>query len=286
VADFAGLRVVSFESRRATEMASLVARHGGIALTAPTIREVTLAGGAPEALDLARSLRSGDVDVLVLMTGVGTRALVQAIAAEMPPAELAAVLSSGQVTVVARGPKPAAALRELGVKSFASVPEPNTWREVLAVLESASLVSGRRVAVQEYGEPSKELHDALTQRGAKMVSVPVYRWSLPEDTKPLRAALHELAGGRVDVALFTSRAQVEHALAVAREEGIEPEVRAALCRAVVASIGPVCSETLRAEGFTVDLEPSHPKMGILVKECAERATELARTKRNAPSHQR
>ena len=281
MADFGGLRVIGFESRRATEMVSLVVRHGGVALSAPTMREVALDTAPPEALELVRALRASEIDVLVLMTGVGTRALVQAVASDLPPEQLTAILSSGRPVVVARGPKPAAALRELGVRSFLAVPEPNTWREVIATIDDCQAVSGRRVAVQEYGVPSRELHDALVARGAKVLSVAVYRWSLPEDTRPLRMALRELANGRVQVALFTSRAQVEHALAVAAEEGIEAEVRAALARAVIGSIGPVCSEALRGEGLPPDLEPSHPKMGVLVKECAERALELLGAKRHS-----
>src|SRR6185295_13656395 len=110
-------------------------------------------------------------------------------------------------------------------------------------------LAGRRVAVQEHGAPSTELYEALRQAGAVVTPVPVYKWALPEDTRPLREGLHALASGRARIALFTSRAQVEHAFAIAAEEGIAGAVREALGRGVVASIGPVCSEALRAEGL-------------------------------------
>jgi uroporphyrinogen-III synthase len=98
----------------------------------------------------------------------------------------------------------------------------------------------------------------------------VYRWALPEDTGPLRAALRAVAADEIPVALFTSRAQVEHVFLIASEEGIADDVRRALRRGVVASIGPVCTEALLAEGLPPDVEPEHSKMGQLVKESAEK----------------
>jgi uroporphyrinogen-III synthase len=294
---FGGQRVVSFESRRAAEMASLIERHGGEPMQAPTMREVALSD-ASHAKAFCAELMRGGYDLVVLMTGVGTRALFhegtsarqaelgphtpgEELAPEISREELAAVL--GRVTVVARGPKPAAALKELGVSGFITVPEPNTWREVLATLEAKVRLDGLRVAVQEHGAPSRELYAALEERGARVTPVPVYRWALPEDTGPLRSALHAIARGEAIVALFTSRAQVEHAFAIAAEEGIAERVRERLAAGIVASIGPVCSEALRAEGVPPHIEPDHPKMGHLVKAAAARAEAEATKGRGAPS---
>lgn len=262
---FGGQVVVSFESRRAVEMASLIERHGGVAMRAPTLREVVLSEN-DAAKAFAAELSQGGYDLVVLMTGTGTRALAEEVAPELDRAGFAAAL--GRVKVVARGPKPAAALRELGVTGFITVPEPNTWREVLATLDAKVDLKGLRVAVQEHGAPSRELYAALEGQGARITPVPVYRWALPEDTGPLRSALHAVAAGEVSIALFTSRAQVEHAFAIAAEEGVEDRVRARLSEGVVASIGPVCSEALRAEGIGPTLEPEHPKMGHLVRAAA------------------
>jgi uroporphyrinogen-III synthase len=268
-AGFGGRVVVTFESRRAAEMASLVERHGGAPLTAPAMREVTLAE-SPAALAFARDLAAGTFGIVILMTGTGTRALVEEVAPALDRAAFAAAL--GRVPIlIARGPKPAAALRDLGVAGFVTVPEPNTWREVARAVMDRGPVDGVRVAVQEHGAPSVELYEALRAGGAVVTAVPVYRWALPEDTGPLRHGLHAIAEGRARIALFTSRAQVEHAFAVAAEEQIAGAVREALVRGVVASIGPVCSEALRAEGLVPDLEPEHPKMGHLVKTAAERS---------------
>jgi uroporphyrinogen-III synthase len=273
---FGGQVVVSFESRRAAEMASLIERHGGVAMRAPTMREVVLSENAP-AKAFAAELSRGGYDLVVLMTGVGTRALMEEVGPELDRAAFAAAL--GRVKVVARGPKPAAALRELGVTGFITVPEPNTWREVLATLDAQVEWKGLRVAVQEHGAPSRELYAGLSERGARVTAVPVYRWALPEDTGPLRSALRAIADGAAKIALFTSRAQVEHAMAIAAEEGIADSVRARLGEGLVASIGPVCSEALRAEGIEPHLEPEHPKMGHLVKAAAERSAALRAAER-------
>jgi uroporphyrinogen-III synthase len=158
------------------------------------------------------------------------------------------------------------------------VPEPNTWREVARLVGERKSLPGLRIAVQEHGAPSVELYEALRAGGAVVTPVPVYKWALPEDTAPLREGIRALAAGKVRIALFTSRAQVDHAFAVAAEEGIAGALREALGRGLVASIGPVCSEAIRAEGLSPDVEPEHPKMGHLVKAAAERAAEVLSAK--------
>ena len=283
--------VVCFESRRAVEMAGLVERYGGVPVAAPALREVKLGASEPAIAEaviaFARDLAAGAFEVVVLMTGVGTRALAEDVAPVLDRAAFAAAL--GRVPhLVVRGPKPALALRDLGLAkaSFEVVPEPNTWREVAAAALARRPLAGLRVAVQEHGAPSVELYDALRAAGAVVTPVAVYKWALPEDTAPLRSALHAIAEGSARIALFTSRAQVEHAFDLAAEEGVADAVRDALRGGVVASIGPVCSEALRAEGIAPDLEPEHGKMGHLVKAAAARATAILRAKDGALSTQR
>jgi uroporphyrinogen-III synthase len=275
-AGFAGALVLAFESRKASEMTRLIERYGGRAVSAPAIREVPLVDH-PDALAFLRALDAGELDVVVLMTGVGTRTLVSALGGEVAPGDLAARLSRARVIV--RGPKPASALRELGVRNFGQVPEPNTWREVLNVLKAEGFVAdGKRIAVQEYGAPSQALYDALAAAGAIVTRVSVYAWALPDDTTPLRKGLHAIASGGVKIALFTSASQVEHALRVAAQEGIANEVVTRLRSGCIASIGPVCSDALRAEGLPPDIEPEHSKMGHLVKAASMSAREVLKRK--------
>src|SRR5262249_23544973 len=134
----------------------------------------------------------------------------------------------------ARGPKPVKALREHGIPVTITVPEPNTWREVLQALESEPRgidLAGARVAVQEYGITNEPFLAALAARGARVRRVPVYRWALPEDTGPLREAVELLAAGGAAVVLFTNATQVHHLLQVAREMDQEEAARGGLARA-------------------------------------------------------
>jgi uroporphyrinogen-III synthase len=276
---FAGLRVLSLESRRATEMAKLIANYSGLPIVAPSMREVPLESNT-EALAFARSLMTNGFDVVILLTGVGTRALARVVETIYPLDQFVAALQ--KTVVVARGPKPAAALKEFGVPVTLAVPEPNTWRDLLRVLDEhtdSAPIDGRRVAVQEYGSANPDLLAGLAERGAQVTRVPVYQWALPEDTRPLRDAIEKIARGGVDVALFTTSIQVVHLLQIAAEMNLEEEVRGAFARIAVASIGPVTSEALREHGIVPDLEPSHPKMGILVNEAAKRAPEILSQKR-------
>jgi uroporphyrinogen-III synthase len=266
---------VIFESRRAAETAELVRRHGGIPLSAPAMREIPLAESAGAA-EFARRLGVGEVDVAIFLTGVGTRFLFEAIAKSLPTERLAAALST--IVTVARGPKPRAALREIGVRPTLDVPEPNTWRDLLAALDARGPVSGKTIAVQEYGVENPQLVAGLEARGATVVRVPIYRWALPDDLGPLENAIAELVAGTVDVALFTSATQVDHLFRVAGEERAEA-LRKALARVVVGSIGPIASEVLERHGVRADFEPEHPKLGHLVLTAAERATTLRSGKR-------
>jgi uroporphyrinogen-III synthase len=259
---FDGLRVAIFEARMAGPLADLVTRHGGVPVPAPALREIPLKDN-PDVLAFAERLEAEEFDLVVFETGAGVRYLAESLQARLPRERWAELL--GRTTVVARGPKPSAALRELGVSADLHVPEPNTWRETLTLLDEQRPVAGLRVAVQEYGKPVPELTEGLERRGAVVTRVPVYRWELPEDTGPLCRAISELAARSIGVALFTAAQQVEHVLEVARSEGVEPSLRAALAdHVVVGSIGPTTSAALRAHDLPVDVEPAHPKSGHLV----------------------
>ena len=277
ISGLTGLKVATFESRMATSMADLITRHGGTPVSAPSMREIPLEEN-PAALEFARELLAGRIDAVILLTGVGTRALVQVVETAFPRAEFLAAL--GRVPTIVRGPKPQAVLRELGVPIALAVPEPNTWREILSALDESRIpIADRRVAVQEYGLPNLELVAALEARGASVMRVPVYRWALPEDCSLLRQTITAIIEGQIDAVMFTNAIQVVHLLRVAAETGQEESLREALQDVVIASVGPTCSEALREHGLVVDLEPEHPKMGHLVMTAARHAQVLRRIKR-------
>jgi uroporphyrinogen-III synthase len=261
---FAGRRVLCLESRRAVEMEELIRKQGGEPFVAPSMREVPIEENEG-AFRFAGRLFAGGFDMMILLTGVGTRQLNRVLATRHPEGAFADALR--RITVVARGPKPTAALREMGLMPAIVAPEPNTWRELLRATESCP---ERRIAVQEYGRTNPELLEGLRARGAEVTPVRVYHWDLPEDTGPLREAARRLAAGRFDVALFTTAVQIGHLARVAREEGIEEAALDGLRHCMIVSIGPTTTEALEEFGLRPEFEPSHPKMGFLVKEAAER----------------
>lgn len=275
---FGGRKVLALESRRAAEIATLIRNQGGDPFVAPSMREAPLEDNQ-EAFAFAERLFAGQFDMVILLTGVGTRALNKLLETRYPPGRFAEALK--RVTIVARGPKPMAALRELGITEAITVPEPNTWRELLKTIEGRT---ERRIAVQEYGRSNEELLAALKARGTEVTPVRIYQWALPEDTGPLREAARRLAGAQFDFVLFTTAMQVSHLLKMAAEEKVEALVLENLRKfTVVSSIGPSCSEMLDDYGIPTDIAPSHPKMGFQVKETADQAQQLLEKKRAIPS---
>jgi uroporphyrinogen-III synthase len=275
---FNGLTVAAFESRMAAEITRLIERHGGNPLVTPALREIPLDDNSA-ALKFGVKLTTERVDLLVLLTGVGTTALFDLLKTRYPWPSIVAALK--QTALVARGPKPVAALKAFGLQPTLTVPEPNTWIEVVSTLDEYRPVKGLRVAVQEYGTSNPDLLEALQQRGAEVFQVPIYRWALPDNLEPLRQAIGDVIAGKVPVLLITNAAQVDHVMEVLGKDGKLRPFRAALKKMVVASIGPTASERLRHYEWPIDLEPSHAKMGVLVKETSEQIHALLHQKQSA-----
>jgi uroporphyrinogen decarboxylase len=268
--------VASFESRRAEDIERMIARFGGVPFVSPSMREVPM-GHNRAAIEFANRVITGGIDVVIFLTGVGTRALVQQVERHVDRAQFLAAVSD--VKTVVRGPKPLTVLKELGITPTLVVPEPNTWRDILATLDAKLPVANLVVGLQEYGITNRSLVAGLEARGATVESVHVYDWALPEDCGPLEANIRRIVAGEIDVVMFTSAHQVVNLLKLADELGLLDEVRGGFRNVVVASIGPTTSEMLRNEELPVDMEPSHPKMGHLVTEAAEKAGELLARKR-------
>jgi uroporphyrinogen-III synthase len=268
---FNGMTIAAFESRMATEITRLIERYGGRPLVAPVLREIPL-GDNSIVHEFGARLMAGRIDLLILLTGIGATSLFDLLKTSYSwPTVLTALQ---RCTIVARGPKPLAALKAAGLQATLTVPEPNTWHDIMRTLDEHRSMKGLRVAVQEYGISNPDLLQALEQRGAEVFPVPIYKWALPEDLAPIRHALDEIMAGRAHVILITNAIQIDHVMRVLEQDGkIEP-FRAALRKMVVASIGPTASERLRYHSWPIDFEPSHPKMGILVKEVSEQASSI------------
>lgn len=280
-AGFEGLAVAAFESRRAEEIATLIARFGGVPHVAPSMREAPLEDHSA-VFQFGEKLRKGAFDLVILMTGVGVNMLLKTLEENASRETWVAAFSA--VDVAARGSKTVRALEGYGIPIKLKVSEPNTWRELVQSLDAAYSKAGRtdsldglRVALQEYGEPNQQLVVELGRRGAKdVLCVPVYRWALPEDTAPLEAVAGKILSGHARLVLFTNAVQVIHLFEVVGVRG--DALRRALGRCVVCSVGPTCSEAIVKQGLRVDFESTSHKMGAFIHEAASQAPKLLRQK--------
>lgn len=272
---FDGLRIVSLESRRADLVEELVRQQGGVCFNAPSVRELPLEENEP-CLQLARDLTADVYDALVLTTGVGAQYLIDAAASI--GIERALIEALKRVTTVARGPKPAAVLRQHGAPAKMNVPEPNTWREVADVMRNLPV---RKVAIQEYGVQNPEFVVMLEEFGFDVTAVPVYRWAPPVDQGPIEEAARRIATGQCDIVLFLSSVQLTHVADVAERMGVRDALLDRLRRdVVIASIGPVMTDALTRFELAPDFEPKHPKLAICIRQLADEAPRLVAAKRS------
>ena len=274
--DFDGLHVAAFESRRSDDLARLIERNHGVAHVSPSMREVALDENR-DSIDLANRVMTGEVDVFIVMTGVGFKHLISAVERHIDMERFLNCLQD--MTTVARGPKPVVAMKEFGITPTIKVPSPNTWREILSTLDQQLPVNQLTIAIQEYGKPNPSLVAGLEARGAHIQTVKVYRWDLPEDTKPLEQNIRAVVAGEIDVLMFTSAHQLTNLFALAGKLDLEDELKSKFEKCVVVSIGPTTSEWMRHLSLPVDLEPETPKMGPMVVAAARKSKELQQRKK-------
>jgi uroporphyrinogen-III synthase len=278
-ASFDGLRVLSLESRRAKEVAKLIRTYGGEPFVVPAMREAPLESHR-HALEFADGLMQGNYDLVIFLTGVGVRALLDIVVTRHNREAFLQALRS--VRIAARGPKPQAALRDIQVPVAVVAPEPSTWREMLSALQAefGESLATMRVAVQEYGASNPEFLSALNEQCGEVTKVPVYQWTLPEDVRPLRECVLGIARGSIDVVLFMTAVQVIHLFQIAEQMNCQQDLRDGLANMVVVSIGPTTSEELAHYGIKPDFEPSRPRMGFIVNEAAQYSGKVLHEKRN------
>jgi uroporphyrinogen decarboxylase len=273
---FKGLRIAALESRRRDDFARMIERFGGTAFVSPSMRELPIERNK-EAVDFAYRVITGEIGAVVFLTGVGFKQLIAAIEPHVDKQRFLNALSD--IPTIARGPKPVAAMRELGLQPTHRAPEPNTWREVLQTIDQHLPVSNLTVGLQEYGITNHSLIGGLEARGAKVATVRVYQWELPEDTKPLEDNIQAMVRGERDCLLFTSAHQAVNLMRIATALGCEPALRMAFRTMVIGSIGPTTSEMLQHLEIPIDFEPEHSKMGHLIQAAADKTHRILKAKR-------
>ena len=255
-----GQTVAILESRLGAQIVELIAKRGGKPLHAPALSEIPDLEPAFIAA-LISDWEKAPVTAAIFQTGVGTRALFKATDELGLSERLLALLSA--CTVVVRGPKPTGALNSRSVRIDRVAGDPYTTAEVIAELATLPL-KNERVVVQRYGGKNLELENWLQAQGATVLEIPVYRWAMPEDTKPLTELLAALANSEVAAVVFTSASQVHNLFEFATTKGAATSLVERLNATRVASIGPVCTAALTQYGVRPRIEANPPKLGPLI----------------------
>jgi uroporphyrinogen-III synthase len=242
-------RIAVAEHRELDVFAELLERRGAQVLRYPLVQIIDAPDPRP-VLAWATAFADGGCDDLILLTGEGLRRLLRCIEAHQPGLRAPFLAALGRVRKVTRGPKPARALRELGLQSDLPAEVPTT-PGLIALLRPLPL-QGRRVGVQLYGaDANQPLIDFLLGAGARVSTVAPYRYRDGASDAAVQELLGQMRAGTIDAIAFTSKAQVER-LFRAAEPG---DVRSALAATAVAAIGPVVAETLLAHGVDVGTMP-------------------------------
>ncbi len=193
-------------------------------------------------------------DDLVLMTGEGLRRMMKV--AKRIGVDQDFITAIGKAKRFARGPKPVRALREIGLEADVQTETPTS--EGVAVMLAREDLNGHRVGLQLYPDKDhSKLIAAITSYGASIDMVLPYVYDGQAAETNIVAAIDEMAQGRVDAIALTSSGQVRRLVDVARAHGYEDRLSEALAKTPIASVGPVVSDELTANGIRTDIYPAN-----------------------------
>ena len=259
----AGRRIAIAGDRRFDDIDKLVTKQGGEAVSRPMMRSAPL--DDPETTAAVLKLCDEGCDWLVLVTGMGTRAMVGVAETLGRKADLSAQMQAAKIA--ARGYKTVKALKELGLKPVVQ-DDDGTTEGLRRQLEPYDF-SGAKVAFKLHGERVPELTEWLELRGASVYEIPLYRYWPPADTE-VQTLLGEIFSGELDAVAFTSNTQVNYLFAVAERFSQGAALRDAFANDVQAvSVGHMTSAALRAAGVTDIVQPEHERMGAMIVALAE-----------------
>jgi uroporphyrinogen-III synthase len=250
IGPLAGRTIAVPETREIEVFATMLERRGATVIRCPLVA-IRDAPDPQPVLAWCRLFAGGACDDLILLTGEGLRRLLSAIDQHDAALQTPFLVQLAKVRKITRGPKPARALRDLGLKPDIAAETPTT-EGVIASLRPHAL-QGRKVGVQLYGtEPNHPLVEFLNSAGATVLAVAPYVYADAADDAAALALLTRMQAREVDAIAFTSTPQVERLFALAAPE----VVKSALANTVVAAVGPVVAETLQRHGVQVRLMPA------------------------------
>lgn len=245
-----GKTIALAEGRQLEELAALLEKEGATIFRCPMLNILDAPDSAP-IIAWLRALIAGQFDCVVLLTGEGLRRLIGV--AERNGIKDQAIAAFGKAKSITRGPKPGQALKEIGLKPTIVAAAPTT-DGVIATMKSQPL-AGKTVGVQLYSNANPPLTDFLAAAGADVQSIQPYVYAPAADADRVAELIVKAARREVDAIVFTSSPQVDRFYEVAQDRQLQDVWKHALDRVMIASVGPVVSETLVRKGARVDVQP-------------------------------
>lgn len=235
------------EGRQLEDLAGMLEKEGANVIRCPMVSILDAPEEGP-VLAWLRDLTAGRMDWVILMTGEALRRLLGFAERSGFRDEVTAALK--QTRILTRGPKPMQALREIGLTPT-KVAEAPTTAGVIATLRHENL-SGKTVGLTLYGDANPTLEQFLKDAGAEIRTVLSYVYAPATDAGQVAELIENIAGGKVDVLVFTSSPQVDRLYEVGEEKNIKEKLKAGLQRARIAAVGPIVADNLRQRGAKVD----------------------------------
>ena len=239
------------ETRELDLFATMLETRGASTLRCPLVT-ILDAPDQERVLAWLQQLSAGEFDDLVLLTGEGLRRLLST--AEKTNMMQAVITALEKTRKITRGPKPARALRDVGLRHDLAAETPTT-DGIIATLSRLEL-TGHKIGVQLYGtEPNLKLIDFIRQAGAEALPVAPYIYANKSDDNRVIDLIHQLAMGKIDVIAFTSTQQINRLYDIAKTNRLEEDLKRGWSHTKVAAVGPIVADTLQRLGVRVDMMP-------------------------------
>lgn len=248
-----GYRILILETREEAQFSRLLTEQGANVLQCPMFTIEDAPDSAPVEAWIGRFI-ANPFDDLVLMTGEGLRRMMKIVRQRGIEKEFVAAV--GQSRKFARGPKPGRALREIGLEADITTEKPTS--EGVAEMLSKLDLKGHRLGLQLYPEKDHSvLISAITSCGAEVDTVLPYVYDSKAAETNILSAIDEMEAGRVDAIALTSSGQVRRLVDAAKAHDREDQLRSALAKTPIASVGPVVSDELKSYGLEADIYPAN-----------------------------
>ena len=279
-----GITVAVTSSRRASELADIVRKFGGIPYIAPTIGIKNNSELNSECNHFIETISNESMHFFIFMTGVGVFNLLQNL---QKLHKLKTVIEKLQDTIViARSNKPKMELRKFGIKTN-FVPNINTIDGILNLLKRFD-VKNKNIGILWHGDSSSSFKKKLASLGANVFNFSSYSYSArleqtnasmleemgydyvaPNEEK-IKMLIEDIMKGTVDSITFTSPPAVKEFFEFAKRNNKINSLKDKLnSNVLVVSVGPSTSKMLAKFYVLADIMPATYRMGPMIKELAD-----------------